>query len=277
MEHCELAAARTGRCVPTPGSFAALRRVLSPDPPVGCASLRAACPSRSRTFIVLSHVCSMADAAAAAAAAPALVPRILSAAGLGADQTYVAAAHNAELERLGNAVPLKRRAALYESPVLRITCREPFNDQWLAKRTALELHFAEVKRLAKEKFHTGKRLTREGHVADAKRGSRKAKRARKEKSPPHARTQPRASPSPPTDPQFPAGTRDAREIYNKHKAGERVPAAELASAKRLLAAATHVGTAVAPSANAVAALAAAAAAAGISVSAFVAQGGAAAE
>ncbi len=279
MEHCELAAVRTGHCVLTPGSFAALRRVLSPDPPVGCASLRAACPSRSRTFIVLSHVCSMSGAAAAAAAAPALVPRILSQAGLGADQTFVAAAHNAELERLGNAVPLKRRAALYDSPVLRITCREPFDGDWTAKRSALALHFAEVKRLAKEKFHTGKRLTREGHVADAKRSSRRAKRARKEKSPPHARTQPRASPSPPTDPQFPAEVRDARAIYERHQAGERVPAAELAPARRLLAAATHVGTAVAPSANAVTALAAAAAAAaGISVSAFVARSeGAAAE
>lgn len=219
----------------------------------------------------------MSGAAAAAAAAPATVPRILSQAGLGADQTYVAAAHNAELLRLGNAVPLKKRAALYDSPVLRITYREPVDGEWLTKRSALELHFAEVKRLAKERFHTGKRYAREGHVADTKRSSRKKKRARKEKSPPHARAQPHASPSPPSDPRLPPGTREAKDTLQAASEGARVPAAQLAAARRLLAATTHVGTAVAPTSAAVAALAAGAAAAGISVSAFVAQGGAAAE
>lgn len=207
-----------------------------------------------------------------AAAAP-TVPRLVSHGDKESDETFVVAAHNSELDSIGAAVPLKKRATAYASPVLRITYREPLDGDFAAKRTALEQLLRDNKRLAKEKFHTVKRIRREGHVAQTKRARREAKRKRKEASPPHSRTRLRASPSPPTDPKVSDEAIAAKATIESYESGTHVPAAQLARARAIVAAVVHVGTAAAPSAAAATALADAALAQGLTVTAFVAQGG----
>jgi len=209
----------------------------------------------------------------AAAAAPVHVPRLAAALDASPDEIFVVAAHNNELDRLGAPVPLKKRASAYASAVLRITYRAPLDSDFAAKRTALEQHFRDNKRLEKEKFHTRKRKAREEQVADSKRSAREAKRKKKERSPPHTRVRVHASPSPPTDPKVSADALAAKALVESYESGTHVPAAQLNRARAILAAVVHVGTPAAPSAAAATALAEAALAQGLTVTAFVAQGG----
>lgn len=208
-----------------------------------------------------------------AAAAGPFVPQLVTAAPVDSAERFVIAAHNNELARIGAPVPLKKRAAAYASAVLRITYREPLDGAWLQKRTALEELFRETRRTAKEAHHTAKNKERQGHVAQSKRNTRKGKRKREEKSPPHIRTRPRASPSPPPNPFLPPGGKEAVQTISDYEAGCDISPAALASARSLLAAVNSVGTAAAPSVLHAAGLAAAAAAAGIQVTAFVKAGG----
>ena len=209
----------------------------------------------------------------AAAAAPVHVPRLVSAGDADSDESFVVAAHNSELDRLGAPVPLKKRASAYASAVLRITYRAPLDSDFAAKRTALEQLFRDNKRLEKEKFHTRKRKEREEQVADSKRSAREAKRKKKERSPPHTRVRVHASPSPPTDPKVSPDALAAKALVESYESGTHVPAAQLRRARAILAAVVHVGTPAAPSAVAATALAEAALAQGLTVTAFVAQGG----
>ena len=209
----------------------------------------------------------------AAAAAPVHVPRLAAALGASPDEIFVVAAHNNELHSIGAPVPLKKRASAYASAVLRITYRAPLDSDFAAKRTALEQLFRDNKRLEKEKFHTRKRKTREGQVAQSKRNARTAKRKRKENSPPHERLRVHASPSPPTDPKVSTDALAAKALIESYESGSHVPIDQLHRARAIVAAVVHVGTPAAPSAAAATALAEAALAQGLTVTAFVAQGG----